>query len=87
MRRENALISRVAGGFFVADNATILGDVTIGELSSFWFNVVVRGDVAPIRIGKRVNVQDATVIHVRSKTTFRSATAQSFTAAGWAGAA
>jgi carbonic anhydrase/acetyltransferase-like protein (isoleucine patch superfamily) len=55
---------KTAGGFYLAENATIVGDVTIGADSSLWFNVVVRGDVASIRIGNRVNVQDATVIHV-----------------------
>ena len=55
--------TRTPGNWFLADNATICGDVTIGELSSFWFNAVVRGDVAPITIGRRVNVQDAAVIH------------------------
>jgi carbonic anhydrase/acetyltransferase-like protein (isoleucine patch superfamily) len=51
------------GGFYVAHNATITGDVTICPQSSFWFNVVVRGDVAPVTIGASVNVQDAVVIH------------------------
>lgn len=55
-----------SGGYFQARNATITGDVTIGELSSFWFNAVVRGDVAPVTIGKRVNVQDNCVIHCDS---------------------
>ena len=58
------LMTRTPAGFFVAHNATVAGDVTIGEGTSLWFNVVVRGDVAPITIGKRVNVQDATIIHV-----------------------
>lgn len=40
-----------------------MGDVTIGEHASFWFNAVVRGDVAPVIIGRRVNVQDGCVIH------------------------
>lgn len=48
---------------FVANNATINGDVTIDEQSSIWFNTVIRGDVAPTRIGKRVSVQDLTMIH------------------------
>jgi carbonic anhydrase/acetyltransferase-like protein (isoleucine patch superfamily) len=55
--------SRTQGGYFLADNCTITGDVKIGDLSSFWFNAVVRGDVAPITIGKRVNVQDGAVVH------------------------
>lgn len=48
---------------FVAKNATIIGDVIIGEDSSVWFQTVIRGDVAPTRIGKRVNIQDLSMIH------------------------
>ncbi len=57
------LFTRTPGGFFVARTSIIVGDVTIGELASFWFGAVVRGDVAPITIGQRVNVQDNAVIH------------------------
>jgi carbonic anhydrase/acetyltransferase-like protein (isoleucine patch superfamily) len=57
-------IARTRANFYLANNATIVGEVTIGAESSVWFNVVMRGDVAPIRIGQRVNVQDATIIHV-----------------------
>jgi carbonic anhydrase/acetyltransferase-like protein (isoleucine patch superfamily) len=57
------LFTRTPGNYFVAKSATIVGDVTIGELASFWFNAVVRGDVAPVTIGRRVNVQDGVVIH------------------------
>jgi autotransporter-associated beta strand protein len=57
------LFKRTAGNWFLAHNATLTGNVTIGELSGFWFSAVVRGDVAPIRIGKRVNVQDCAVLH------------------------
>lgn len=53
----------IAENVFVADNARIISDVEIGEGSSIWYNVVIRGDVMPIRIGKEVNVQDGTVIH------------------------
>jgi carbonic anhydrase/acetyltransferase-like protein (isoleucine patch superfamily) len=48
---------------FIADNSRIIGDVVISEGSSIWYNVCIRGDVMPIRIGKEVNVQDGTVIH------------------------
>ena len=48
---------------WIAPNATIVGDVTIGTSSSVWFQAVLRGDVAPIRIGQRVNVQDGAVVH------------------------
>ncbi|GGN65816.1 gamma carbonic anhydrase [Oceanobacillus indicireducens] len=48
---------------FLAKNAVINGDVTIDEDSSIWFHVVIRGDIAPTRIGKRVSIQDLTVLH------------------------
>ena len=50
---------------FVAEGAMIVGDVEIGEQSSVWFNAVVRGDIFPVRIGKRTNIQDGCVLHVR----------------------
>jgi carbonic anhydrase/acetyltransferase-like protein (isoleucine patch superfamily) len=48
---------------FVAPNATIVGDVVMGEDCSVWFNAVIRGDVNSIRIGNKVNVQDGACIH------------------------
>jgi len=48
---------------YIADYAVITGDVVIGEQSSIWFNSVIRGDVAPTILGKRVNVQDNSVLH------------------------
>ena len=48
---------------YVAENATIVGDVTFGDSCSVWFNAVVRGDVNYIKIGNKVNVQDGAVIH------------------------
>lgn len=51
---------------FVAPGAVIIGDVEIGADSSVWFGCVLRGDVNKIRIGKRTNIQDGTVIHVAS---------------------
>ena len=49
---------------YVADNATIIGDVHIGANSSVWFGAVIRGDVFHIRIGRETSIQDNTVIHV-----------------------
>lgn len=49
---------------FVAPGARVIGDVTIGEGSGIWFNSVLRGDEAPIIIGKRVNIQDNCVAHM-----------------------
>lgn len=48
---------------FLADNATITGDVVTGDQCSIWFNAVVRGDVHSIRIGNNVNIQDGAIIH------------------------
>lgn len=53
---------------YIAPNAYLIGDLEIGENSSFWFNVTVRADVNYIRIGQNTNVQDASVIHVTTKT-------------------
>lgn len=65
-----ALIKSVRGftpqigeNIYLAENATIIGDVIIGDDCSIWYNSVLRGDVNSIRIGNRVNVQDGTVIH------------------------
>jgi carbonic anhydrase/acetyltransferase-like protein (isoleucine patch superfamily) len=58
-----ALIRKTAGNYFVAHNATLTGELAIGEMASFWFNAVVRGDVAPVTIGQRVNVQDNATVH------------------------
>jgi len=48
---------------YIAENATIVGDVKIGDQCSIWFNAVVRGDVNSITIGNKVNIQDGAVIH------------------------
>jgi carbonic anhydrase/acetyltransferase-like protein (isoleucine patch superfamily) len=48
---------------YVAENATIVGDVSLGKECSIWFNAVVRGDVHYIKIGNKVNIQDGAVIH------------------------
>ncbi len=52
---------------FLADNATITGDVITGDQCSIWFNAVIRGDVHYIRMGNKVNVQDGAVIHATYK--------------------
>jgi carbonic anhydrase/acetyltransferase-like protein (isoleucine patch superfamily) len=53
---------------FIADGAQVIGDVEIGEESSIWYNTVVRGDVNSVRIGRRTNIQDLSVIHVEKGT-------------------
>lgn len=55
---------KLGRGAYVAPTASVIGDVVIGDESSIWFGTVVRGDVFPIRIGARTNVQDNAVIHV-----------------------
>lgn len=48
---------------YIADNATVVGDVNMGDQCSVWFNAVIRGDVHYIKLGNKVNVQDGAVIH------------------------
>lgn len=56
----------IAEGVYIADGAQVIGDVSIGEGSSVWFNCVLRGDVFAISVGKNTNIQDLTVVHVTS---------------------
>lgn len=53
---------------YIADSAEIIGDVIIGDDSSVWFGSVVRGDISPVRIGERTNIQDRCIIHVAGNT-------------------
>ena len=55
-------------GCYLADNATIIGDVVMGDQCSVWFNAVVRGDVHSIRIGNKVNIQDGAIVHCTFET-------------------
>lgn len=59
-------LPQVDSSALIQPGAQIIGDVRIGAESSLWFNVVARGDINSIRIGRRTNVQDGTVIHVCS---------------------
>lgn len=54
---------QIGEGSYVAPSADIIGDVVTGESCSIWFNVTIRGDVMPIRIGNETNIQDNSVIH------------------------
>ena len=54
---------RIGEGVFLAPGAVIVGDVEIGAGSSVWFHATLRGDVAPIRVGSRTNIQDGAVLH------------------------
>ena len=57
------IMPQIPESCFIAPNATIVGDVVIGEDCSIWFNAVVRGDVNSIRIGNKVNIQDGACLH------------------------
>jgi carbonic anhydrase/acetyltransferase-like protein (isoleucine patch superfamily) len=56
---------RQFGSVFVAESAIIVGDVTLGEQANVWHHCVLRGDVAPIRVGRRVNIQDGALLHCK----------------------
>lgn len=58
---------RIPASCFIEESAQIIGDVELGEDASVWFNSVVRGDVNPIRIGARTNIQDLSMVHVLSQ--------------------
>ncbi|MEN9799655.1 MAG: hypothetical protein RL653_3352 [Pseudomonadota bacterium] len=57
----------VPAGCFVDASAQVIGDVVLGEGSSVWMNAVLRGDVQPVRIGARTNIQDLSLVHVQSR--------------------
>lgn len=63
VKEVRGFIPEIGENTYLADNATIIGDVVIGRDCSIWFNAVLRGDVNSIRIGNRVNIQDGTVLH------------------------
>lgn len=67
LRRFRDQFPRVHPSCFVEDSAQVIGDVELGEDTSVWFNSVLRGDVNAIRIGRRTNIQDLTMIHVTSQ--------------------
>jgi carbonic anhydrase/acetyltransferase-like protein (isoleucine patch superfamily) len=64
LRPFKSVMPDVDASAYVDESAQIIGDVVIGAESSIWMNVVVRGDVHHIRIGRRTNVQDLTMVHV-----------------------
>jgi carbonic anhydrase/acetyltransferase-like protein (isoleucine patch superfamily) len=57
------ILPQFGEGCYLAENATVVGDVIMGNLCSVWFNAVIRGDVNSIRIGNKVNIQDGAVLH------------------------
>src|SRR6266850_1534608 len=68
LRPYRGTLPRIHATAFIDDSAQVIGDVEIGEESSVWMAVVIRGDVHRIRIGRRSNVQDGTIVHVMNQT-------------------
>ena len=58
------ILPRIHPSAFIAPGAIVIGDVEIGPRANIWFNCVIRGDDAPIRIGAGANIQDGTIVHV-----------------------
>jgi carbonic anhydrase/acetyltransferase-like protein (isoleucine patch superfamily) len=68
LRPYRGVSPRVHPTAFIDDSAQVIGDVEVGEKSGVWMNAVLRGDVHWIRIGRRSNVQDGTVVHAMTGT-------------------
>jgi len=64
----NGKFPNILNDCYIAENATIVGEVSMGNQCSIWFNAVIRGDVNYIKIGNKVNIQDGAVIHATYKT-------------------
>ena len=62
-RNGEVLTPRIANNVIMMENATVVGDVSIGEGTTLWFNAVLRGDVNTINIGNHCNIQDGSVLH------------------------
>ncbi|GAB6012960.1 gamma carbonic anhydrase family protein [Viscerimonas tarda] len=63
IKEVRGFVPQIGKNVYLAENATVIGDVVIGNDCSIWFNAVLRGDVNSIRIGNRVNIQDGSVLH------------------------
>ena len=63
IRPVRGFTPKIGKDCFIAENATIVGEVTMGDECSIWYNTVLRGDVNTITIGNRVNIQDGSVLH------------------------
>ncbi|MGE0042036.1 MAG: gamma carbonic anhydrase family protein [Vicinamibacterales bacterium] len=68
LRSYKGITPTVAADAYVDESAQVIGDVHLGAESSVWMNVVIRGDVHRIRIGRRTNIQDLTMVHVMRDT-------------------
>jgi carbonic anhydrase/acetyltransferase-like protein (isoleucine patch superfamily) len=67
IKKVNGFIPEWGRGCWLAENATLTGDVQLGEDCTVWFNAVIRGDVNEIRIGDKTNIQDGAIIHCTYK--------------------
>lgn len=63
IKTVNGKTPQIPDDCYIAENATIVGDVTFGNNCSIWFNAVIRGDVNFIKIGNKVNIQDGVMVH------------------------
>lgn len=68
IKQVNGISPQIPDDCYIAENATIVGDVQMGNQCSIWFNTVIRGDVHYIKMGNKVNVQDGAIIHATYKT-------------------
>lgn len=68
IKSVNGKSPQIPGDCYISENATIVGDVEMGNQCSVWFNAVIRGDVHFIKMGNKVNVQDGAVIHATYQT-------------------
>ena len=66
VRALGSLRPRLGRAVFLAETCAVIGDVELGDESSVWYSAVVRGDVMPIRVGARTNLQDGAIVHVTS---------------------
>ncbi|MEY3419740.1 MAG: hypothetical protein RIR48_16, partial [Bacteroidota bacterium] len=63
IKSVKGIMPKIGQDCYIAENATIVGDVQMGDQCSVWFNAVIRGDVHYIKMGNKVNIQDGAVIH------------------------
>ncbi|MDQ2950064.1 MAG: gamma carbonic anhydrase family protein, partial [Acidobacteriota bacterium] len=68
IRPYRGVMPRIAESAYIDPSAQVIGDVVVGERSSVWANVTVRGDVNSIRVGDETSIQDNTVLHVDHRT-------------------
>ncbi|MAZ54534.1 MAG: gamma carbonic anhydrase family protein [Flavobacteriales bacterium] len=63
IKTVNGKTPKIGKGSYIAENATLVGDIIMGKSCSIWFNTVIRGDVNYIKLGNKVNIQDGAIIH------------------------